>query len=290
MRFAFIDAEKANFRITLMCRVLGVSRSGFHAWLARKPSKRSRDDELLRVNVRAIHERSRKRYGSPRVHRELLRHGHCVSKKRVERLMREDGLKARPKRRFRKTTDSAHNHPVAANILDRSFSVNEPNRVWVGDITYVWTLEGWLYLAVLLDLFSRRVVGWSVSERIDTELTLGALSMAVEQRQPGSGLLHHTDQGIQYASDAYQECLREHGFVCSMSRKANCWDNAVAESFFGSLEKELLLDTTFCSRSHARRELAEYIQQFYNRDRLHSTLNYVSPIDFELSHHAALAA
>ncbi len=290
MRFAFIDAEKASFHITLMCRVLGVASSGYYAWLARKPSNRSRDNELLKVNVRAIHERSRQRYGSPRVHRELVRSGHRVSKKRVERLMREDGLKARPKRRFRKTTDSAHDHPVAANILDRGFSVNEPNRVWVGDITYVWTSEGWLYLAVLLDLFSRRVVGWFLSERIDTDLTLRALRMAVEQRQPEPGLLHHTDRGSQYASDAYQELLRRHGFVCSMSRRGNCWDNAVAESFFGSLEKELLMGTTFHSRAHARRELAEYIQQFYNRDRLHSTLDYMSPIDFELSHRVAVAA
>ena len=290
MRFAFIDAEKARFPIALMCRVLSVTSSGYYAWVAREPSQRKRDEERLRVNVRAIHERSRQCYGSPRVHRELRRDGHRVSKKRVERVMREEGLRARPKRRFRKTTDSAHSQPVASNSLARCFSVDEPNRVWVGDITYVWTLEGWLYLAVLLDLFSRRVVGWATSTHIDTELVRQALQMALQRRQPDRGLLHHSDRGSQYASDEYQRILREHGVLCSMSRKGDCWDNAVAESFFASLEKELLMDTTLWSRAHANRELADYIEQFYNRDRLHSTIGYVSPIDFELSHRAALAA
>jgi transposase InsO family protein len=290
MRFAFIEAEKANYPIALMCRVLGVSSSGYYAWLRREPSQRQRDDERLRVNIRAIHNGSKQRYGGPRVHRQLLIDGHRVGKKRVERIMREDGLKARPKRRCRKTTDSAHGRPVAPNLLARHFTTDEPNRVWAGDITYVWTLEGWLYLAVLLDLFSRRVVGWAISDRVDTQLALHALRMALQRRQPERGLLHHTDRGSQYASIDYQQALHERGIVCSMSGKGDCWDNAVSESFFGSLEKELLMGTTFWSKAHARRELTEYIEQFYNRDRLHSTIGYVSPIDFELSHRAALAA
>jgi len=273
-----------------MCRVLGVRTSGYYAWLGREPSQRQREEERLRVDVRAIHAGSNRRYGSPRVYRQLRINGRHVGRKRVERIMREEGLKARPKRRFRKTTDSSHGLPVAPNLLERRFTVDAPDKVWVGDITYVWTLQGWLYLAVLLDLFSRRVVGWAVSEHIDTELALRALHMALQRRQPGPGLMHHTDRGSQYASGDYQRVLSDHGLVCSMSRKGDCWDNAVSESFFASLEKELLMDVTFWSRPAARHALADYIEQFYNRDRLHSTLGYQSPIDFELSHRAAAAA
>lgn len=281
MRFEFIHTEKATFPVSVMCNVLEVSRSGYYAWVERPKAKRELDDEQLAVAITAIHHRSRGTYGSPRVHAELRAEDHSVSRKRVERLMRELGLQARTRRRYRVTTDSEHSNPVAPNLLARQFAADEPNVAWVTDITYVWTDEGWLYVAAILDLFSRRVVGWAVSERITRELTLEALDMALVHRRPPAGLLHHSDRGCQYASHDYRAALEKRGFVCSMSRKGNCWDNAVAESFFATLKVELVYRSRFATRDAAKRALFEYIETFYNRRRRHSALGYLSPIDFE---------
>jgi transposase InsO family protein len=233
--------------------------------------------------VAAIAE-SRGRYGSPRVHAELRERGQRTARKRVARLMRAAGLCAREPRRFRSTTDSEHGMAIKGNLLARRFAVPSPNSGWVTDITYLWTLEGWLYLAVILDLFSRRVVGWALSERLERGVALNALQMALTDRQPPQGLLHHSDRGSQYASREYQQLLAEHGVLSSMSRKGNCWDNAVAESFFATLKLELVYQSHWRTRTQARSEVFEYIELFYNRQRRHSALGYLCPNEFELRH------
>jgi transposase InsO family protein len=281
VKFAFISSEKVRYSVSLLCSVLDVSRSGYYAWRVRPPSQRTIDDGELAEDIRNIHDSSKQRYGSPRIHEELAANDTRVGRKRVARLMKENGLSARIKRRFVKTTDSRHDLPVAPNLLQRDFTADTPNEVWVGDITYLDTREGWLYLAVLIDLYSRRVVGWAMSERIDTALAMGALNMALARRNPPRGLIHHTDRGCQYASHEYRRLLRSIGAKCSMSRKGDCWDNAVAESFFASLRKELTNRVVFLSRDAARSNVFEYIEAFYNRVRRHSTNNYKSPNDFE---------
>jgi putative transposase len=281
VKFAFISAEKAQYSVSLLCSVLEVSRSGYYAWCTRPPSQRAIDDRELAEDIRNIHDSSKQRYGSPRIHEELAANDTRVGRKRVARLMKENGLNARIKRRFVKTTDSKHDFPIAPNLLQRDFTADAPNEVWVGDITYLDTREGWLYLAVLIDLYSRRVVGWAMSERIDTALAMNALNMALARRNPRRGLIHHTDRGCQYASHEYRRQLRGIGAVCSMSRKGDCWDNAVAESFFASLRKELTNRVVFLSRDAARSNVFEYIEAFYNRVRRHSTINYQSPNNFE---------
>lgn len=281
MKFGFIDAKKASYPVALLCQHLDVSRSGYYAWAKRPESQRDRSDRALSVEVAAVHQESRSRYGSPRVHAELRARGQRVSRKRVARLMRQQGLRARPGRRFVRTTDSAHSHPVAPNALDRKFEPPQPNGSWAGDITYVWTAEGWLYLAVLLDLFSRKVVGWAMSEKIDRELVLSALDMALLGRPAPA--LHHSDRGSQYASEDYRRLLEQRGITCSMSRKGNCWDNAVVESFFSSLKQELVYLSTFKTRQEAQLALFEYIEVFYNRKRRHSSLGYLSPVEYERS-------
>ena len=274
-----------------MCTFLEVSRQGFYAWCRRTPSQRRLDDQSLVTHITAIHAGSRGRYGSPRVHAQLRKEGVRVGRKRVERLMREQGLEARRKRKFRRTTDSNHGLPVAPNVLERDFETDAPNQVWVTDITYVGTREGWLYLAAILDLFSRRVVGWAMSTSLDRGLALDALHMALKGRQPPAGLVHHSDRGCQYASRDYRNLLDAHGIVCSMSRKGDCWDNAVAESFFGGLKSELVNDADFATRAEARTALFEYIVVFHNRQRLHSSLGYLTPVEFEtLAQGTALAA
>lgn len=290
MKFAFIVSRMVAFPVALMCRVLGVSTSGFYAWLKRPQPERAKSDARLALDVAAVHARSRGRYGSPRVHAELRARGVRVGKKRVERLMRENGLAARRRRRFTKTTDSAHAQPVAPNILERDFDTSAPNEVWVADVTYVPTREGWLYLAVVLDLFARRVVGWATSELNDTHLALAALSKATSSRKPPRGLLHHSDRGCTYTSDAYQRMLSKLGIVASMSRKGDCWDNAVAESFFATLKVELVDDARYETRAAARASIADYVDNFYNRVRRHSRLRYVSPIEYELRAEAASLA
>ena len=271
MRFAFIAREKACYPVALMCRVLTVSRSGYYAWCKRPASQHTQEDQRLGLEVAAIYRESRARYGSPRVHAELRERGQRTARKRVARLMQTAGLRARERRRFRCTTDSRHGMAIRQNLLERQFTVAAPNCGWVTDITYVWTLEGWLYLAVILDLFSRRVVGWSLSERLERGIVLDALKMALQDRQPPQGLLHHSDRGSQYASHEYQQLLAEHGIQSSMSRKGNCWDNAVAESFFATLKVELVYQSRWNTR----------IELFYNRQRRHSALGYLCPTEFE---------
>jgi len=281
VRFAFISAEKARAPVSALCRVLDVTRSGFYAWEKRDPSERAIDDQSLALEIAAIHKASGETYGSPRVHAELRAKGIEVSCKRVARLMRELGIRSLRKRRFKATTDSGHALPVADNILDRTFEVDAPDVAWVTDITYVRTDEGWLYLAAILDLFSRRVVGHAMSERIDRELVLRALRDAVGRRDPDEHLLHHSDRGSQYASGDYQVALRERGVVCSMSRKGNCWDNAVAESFFATLKTECVYPRRFATRAEAREAIFHFIEVFYNGRRRHSTLGYMTPVEFE---------
>jgi putative transposase len=290
MKFAFIAREKATFPIDLLCTVLGVSRAGFYAAQQRPVAPRRRADQQLAAHVAAAHVASRRRYGSPRVHRELRAQGHVVGRHRVARLMREQGLRARKKRHFQRTTDSQHALPVAGNVLARQFTVPRPNTAWVSDITYLWTREGWLYLVVILDLFSRRIVGWALHDRITRQLTLDALTMALHQRKPGAGLVHHSDRGSQYASGDYQALLAGHGIVCSMSRRGNCWDNAVAESFFSTLKIELAHDADWTTQAEARAAVAEYLEIFYNTQRRHSGLGYLSPGAFERQHTENLAA
>jgi putative transposase len=281
MRFAFIAARKAEHEVSTMCRVLRVRRSGYYAWLEREESKHALNDQRLTVEIRAVFAEKKKRYGSPRVCRELRARGTRVGRHRVARLMREQRLRARPRRKFVRTTHSTPGLPTPPNVLARNFTAAAPDRVWAGDVTYLPTREGWLYLAVLLDLYSRRVIGWAFSEHNDEALTLAALRTAIEQRQPEPGLIHHSDRGTTYASGTYQDELAKRGFVCSMSRKGNCWDNAVVESFFSTLDIECENGDMFPSRAAARREVTEYILGFYNPTRLHSTLGYVSPMEYE---------
>jgi transposase InsO family protein len=282
VKFAFIAAEKATFPVRVLCRTLEVSRAGFYAWYRRPPAARTVADQRLGVEIQAIHAESRQCYGSPRVHAELHHRGQRLGRKRVARLMRQHGLCARRRRRFRVTTDAKHDLPVAPNVLARQFAVAAPDTAWVTDITYLWTQEGWLYLAVILDLFSRAVVGWAMSTQITRQLTLHALTMALGRRRPAPGLLHHSDRGSQYASGDYRRALTTHGMICSMSRRGNCWDNAVAESFFATLKVELGVDDTpWSTRAHAQDDVFEYIEVFYNAQRRHSALAYLSPVAFE---------
>ena len=290
MRFAFIATEKAAFPVRLLCRTLQVSRAGFYAWQARPPAPRGQADERLGLEIAVIHAESRQRYGSPRIHAELVDRGCRTSRKRVARLMRVRGLAARRRRQFRVTTHSRHPFPVAPNVLARQFERAEPDQAWVTDITYIPTGEGWLYLAVILDLCSRFAVGWAMSERITDDLTLDALGMALARRRPPRGLLRHSDRGSQYASADYQRMLAQHGIVCSMSRRGDCWDNAVAESFFATLKVELVHHAAWTTRAAARRELFDYLEPFYNGRRRHSALGYLSPRAFEQQReYAALA-
>ena len=281
MKFAFIEAEKAHYPVEVMCRVLGVSRSGLYARRCRKESPRAREDRTLLVRIREAHLSSRRTYGSPRVHAELREKGFIVGRNRVARLMQLDGLKGRQRRRYVHTTQVDPGLPVAPNTLARAFSPSEPDRAWVADITYIRTLQGWLYLAVVLDLYSRKVVGWATSARLDRQLALTALARAVDARSPRQGLLHHSDRGCQYASWDYREALARLGIDCSMSRRGNCWDNAVVESFFSTLKTELVYRTVFRDGPTAHSALFDYIEAFYNTRRRHSVLGYVSPADYE---------
>lgn len=267
-----------------MCRVLEVSSSGFYAAQQRAPSARARRDEQLLVQIRTTHQKSHRRYGAPRVHVELTQDGEHVGKKRVARLMQRDGLRGRRARRFVHTTDSAHAEPIAPNTLARQFdvrTVTTPDRVWASDITYVPTRQGWLYLAVILDLASRRVVGWAIRRTLDRELAVAALHMALLHRQPPRGLLHHSDRGAQYASAEYRAALTTHGLEASMSRRGNCWDNAVAESFFATFKVELVYETDWATRDAASRDIFEFIEVWYNRERRHSSLGYCTPVEYE---------
>lgn len=280
MRFEFIHAESARFPVRALCELMGVSKSGYYAWCNRHPSKRDLENARLKSEIRVVHAESRGTYGSPRVYQELRKRGR-VGRHRVTRLMAEEGLQGCRPRRFRRTTDSEHDRPVAPNILKRDFQAAGPDQKWVGDITAIWTGEGWLYLAVLIDLFSRKVVGWSMANHMRSELAIAALRMALGRRRSPHDLVHHTDRGSQYASQKYSEELFVAGLTPSMSRTGNCWDNAVAESFFATLKKELIHRYRWPERRDAQNAIAEYIEVFYNNRRIHSSIGYVSPADYE---------
>jgi putative transposase len=288
VKFTFIDAEKASYPVRTLCRALGVSPSGFYAWRTRPPSERQQLDQRLAEAARTAHARSRQTYGSPRIHAELQAQGHRVGRKRVARVMRQAGLAAQLRRRYRATTDSTHGEPIAANLLRRDFDVSTPNRVWAADITCVWTHEGWLYLAVVVDLFSRRVVGYAMADHLLTVLALDALDMALDTRSPGTDLVHHSDRGTQYASGDYRQLLIDNRITCSMSRRGNCWDNAVVESFFATLKAEFLDRRSWPTRAQARVAIHEYISAFYNRQRRHSYLGYLTPVEYEQKYEAEL--
>jgi putative transposase len=290
VKFAFIESKKVAFPIEPMCRVLGISSSGYYAWQKRPAAARTKADARLAVEIVAAHKRSRATYGSPRVHAELRARGVRVGRKRIERLMREHGIQARRKRRFRRTTDSNHPNPIASNVLARRFASTAPNTVWVTDVTYLWTDEGWLYLAIMLDLFARRVVGWATSAANDTALALAALDAALTARRPSAGLVHHSDRGSPYASADYRSALKERGIIASMSRTGDCWDNSVAESFFATIKAELVDVERFATRVAATARIGEYIECFYNPQRRHSYLGFLSPIEFELKAQVAAAA
>lgn len=278
--------ESSNYPVTMMCQALDVSRSGFYAWKTRPQSARSIENDELVKEMQAIQKQLRKSYGSPRMSSELQARGKSCSRGRAERLMRENSIAAKPKKKFVLTTQADPTKPVAENLLDRNFLPTGPNQSWASDITYIRTLSGWLYLAVTMDLFSRKVVGWATSSRIDAELVVRALQMAIAQRSPEAGLLHHSDQGSQYTSDDFQKVLSQRGMICSMSRRGNCWDNAVVESFFGSMKAEWL-DDLYRNHRDARKDIFEYIEVFYNRVRMHSTLSGISPVQFESVHETA---
>jgi len=298
VKYAWIDARRRDFGMDEMCAVLDVSESGYRAWKhGGKPQRKRLTDAQMLALIQAIHVEFKGAYGSPRMVRELRLRGFPASKERVERLMQENGIKAKHKRRFKVTTDSKHNPPVAPNLLDRNFTPDAPNQVWTSDITYLWTGEGWLYLAIVLDLFNREVVGWSLKPRMTADIATDALTMAWFRRKPAAGLIHHSDRGSQYASHAFQAKLKEYGMICSMpqreaihyaasrmwschSRKGNCWDNAPTESWFGSFKNERVYGERFETRDEMMAMAFEYIEVFYNRKRLHSTLGYKSPVQF----------
>ena len=289
MRYSFIREHRQQFRVAAICRVLKVSPSGYFAWLRRPESPRATQSRALVIQIKAAHARSRKTYGRRRVHIQLQRDGIACSRNRVARLMRQNGLCGLCRRKFKATTDSRHSFPVAPNLLARNFTATAPDRVWMTDITYLACEEGWEYLATVMDLYSRRIVGWAMQSTLERSLTLNALEMAIAQRQPAPGLIHHSDRGVQYACGDYQTALQGQQMIPSMSRKGDCWDNAPKESFFGTLKCELGLHGLRPPREQIRRELFEYIEVFYNRQRLHSSLGYQAPVAFEM-HSAAEAA
>jgi transposase InsO family protein len=281
MKYQFIEEHKREFPIVVMCGVLAVSESGFYAWRKRPTCQRKREDAHLKQEIRQVFEEHLGRYGAPRIYRELSDEGVSCSRKRVARLMREEEIAAKRKHRRVSTTKRDESHPVAPNLLNREFTASAPNKKWVTDITYIPTKQGWLYLAVMLDLYSRMVVGWSMSGNCDEKLVEHALEQALARRRPVAGLLHHSDRGSQYTSYAYQAYLQKYGIQPSMSRKGNCWDNSVMESFFGTLKDECVGETLYTSHDEARLALFTYIEVYYNRVRRHSTLGYVSPLQYE---------
>lgn len=287
MSYGFIQQHRDQWPVSQMCDALGVSTTGYYSWLSRDASSRQQQRDKLAVEIEAIHGEVKARYGSPRIHAELVDRGHGCCVNTVARIMREAGIAAKTKRRFRHTTDSNHSHPVAENLLARDFDPQARNESWVADITCIWTREGWLYLAAVEDLFSRMVVGWSMDATMTSRLVVDALEMAVIRRFQGSSsssLLAHSDRGSQYASEHYQQLLSQEGITCSMSRRGDCWDNAPMESFFATLKKELVHDEDYATREDAKASIFEYIETFYNRVRRHSALGYVSPANFEAAH------
>ena len=287
MKYAFIREHDNEFSVARMCAVLRVPRSGYYDWVDRPAAARVVADRKLLIEIRRVHLAFRRNYGATKTWRELRKRGIACGKHRVARLRRQDGIEAKRRRRFRLTVENHHTAPAAPNLLQRRFDVSRPNRVWVGDMTFIRTRAGFLYLAVLLDLFGRKVVDWSMHDRPNQELMLGALNMALANRRPAHGLIHHTDQGVLYAAGEYREQMRKHGLVASMSRRGDCYDNAVAESFFSNLKNELVHHSDFASRESARAAIFDYIELFYNRQRSHQSLSYMSPVAFEQRHGVA---
>jgi putative transposase len=283
MTFRFIEGHQDTWPVRVMCETLEVSPAGYYAWLKRPPSFQEQRRAALLVLIQGIHAEVKQRYGSPRIHAALAAQGEACSVNTVAKLMRDNDIRAKSARKFRCTTDSNHPLPVADNLLDRQFDPEGPNEAWVADITYVPTREGWLYLAIVEDLYSRKVVGWSMAATMESRLVVDALELAVQRRLPGENLVAHSDRGSQYASDHYQRLLGKHGIACSMSGVAQCWDNAPAESFFASLKKELVHHEDYQTRAKARASIFEYIEVFYNNERLHSSLGYVTPAAYERS-------
>jgi putative transposase len=292
VRFAFIDAEKARYPVTTLCKVLEVSESGFHAWRKRPPSKRAAENERITTHIKASFKKSRETYGSPRLTDDLRDNDVKVGRHRVARLMREAGIRAKKPPRWKKTTNSKHDLPRAPNLVGRRWGelATVPNKLWVSDLTYIWTWQGWVYLVVFLDVFSRKVVGWKVDETMEAHVVTDAAKMAMARRSPGAGLIMHSDQGSQYASHLYRNLIDEHAFLRSMSRKGDCWDNAIAESFFATIKGDLLDRRSWATRAQVEAAIGEWIEVFYNGERRHSALGNVSPIDYERLTREAQAA
>jgi len=290
MKYQFIENHRSAFAVEKMCRSLQISKSGYYAWKTRPKSNRDQANEKLDHHIRTIYQQSKGTYGSPRITGALNNQNIDCSENRVARRMRKNNIKAKTKKRFKVTTHSKHTHPIAENLLSQDFTAQRPDQVWASDITYLWTREGWLYLAVILDLFSRRIVGWSLSHRLGQELVLNAFQQALWRRRPGPGVIFHSDRGVQYACTALRNLLQQHKFIQSMSGKGNCYDNAVVESFFHTLKTELVYFETYYTREDAQNSVFEYMETYYNRTRLHSTLNYCSPVEFEQRWADAIAA
>jgi len=281
MKYAFIDEQRHQYSVPRMCEVIGVSRSGYYDWLNRRPSQRAQLNQRLAEKLRALHLQHHERYGSPRLHAALQRMGEKVSRGRVERLMKQEKLQAKRSRRHKRIWYQREQQQPALNVLNRAFHTERPNCTWVTDITFIPTREGYLYLAMVLDLYSRAIVGWSMSQRINGDLVIDALLMAIEQRGQPTGVLVHSDQGSQYTAASYRQLLKQFHMECSMSRKGDCYDNAVAESFFHTLKEELVKDSDYLTREEARQSIFKYIELYYNRQRLHSTLGYRAPFEYE---------
>ena len=281
MKYAWIKNHQNEFTVASMCQFLNVSRSCFYDWLKRPKTEREKENEALIDQLKMLFEEGRGNYGTRRLKRKLANLGLTISRRRIGRLMKRAGLVCKTKRKFKVTTDSKHNKPISPNLLERQFSVEKPDQTFVGDITYIETQEGWLYLAIVIDLYSRQVVGWSMDKRMKAKLVNDALLMAIWKRKPAKGLIWHTDRGSQYASDSHRKILKQHGIEQSMSRKGDCWDNAVSESFFHTLKTELVHHCNYKTRAEAKHEIFEYIEVFYNRIRLHSANDYLSPVDYE---------
>ena len=287
MKYWFMDQHCSSHGVQKMCRVIGASRSGYYGWRRQPQSKRQKDNEKILMEIRESHKNSRRAYGSPRITEDLQAKGMRCSENRVARLMKVHGIVGKAKKKFKATTNSKHNLPVAENLLNQNFVTEKPNTVWASDITYIQTLEGWLYLIVILDLYSRQVVGWAMSDRLTADFVVKALYQAIGRRRPTSGCILHSDRGVQYASTDFRNVLKAYGFIQSMSRKGNCYDNAVAESFFHTLKTEHVYEYRYETRAEAMQSIFEYIEMFYNRQRRHSALGYRSPVSFELEAMAA---
>lgn len=281
MKYQFMMNNSKTFPVKKMASVLNVSRSCYYAWANSKPSRHDLRDKELLIEIKHIFKEKRGKYGSPRIYNDMKETGFACSKNRIARIMHENSIVARQKRKFKVTTDSSHDYPISPNLVNRNFSFESPNTCWVSDLTYIWTMEGWLYLCVILDLFSRMAVGWSMASHMRSELAISALEMAVAHRNPGKGLIFHSDRGVQYASDSFRESLKSYKMIQSMSRKGNCWDNACAESFFSTLKMEEVFHKKYKTKEEARKAIFEYIAVFYNRQRSHSFLDFKSPAIYE---------